>query len=277
METALFHATIAWMNSAQLRELLELSLVELESLIERLPDLDPVELVERLEALALLDQRRATFLDAAREHASTSRRRDEERSLRQFVLRALDEIQVPQTAGFLEDYIYARERVLLKTRGFSSLRRDENRAWRRQPGGRRAYIVPCLDTDGRAVPRWMGRSDWPLIDRIVVPGADDLWELQRFLILLRAWRQEPNELAEAVYRPLLEKYAPSLGDGEEAPTDLELLERETRGRIQSLGEAVGAQRAEAAGRLDRLTDEARLWGRGDGVGEMALVVSPVGP
>jgi hypothetical protein len=267
---------IAWMESEQLRELLELSRGELETLIERLPGLDPVELVERLEALALLDQRRATFLDAAREYASTSRRRDEERSLRQFVLRALDEIGVPQTAGFLEDYIYARERVLLKTRGFSSLRRDENRAWRRQPGGRRAYIVPCLDAEGRPVPRWMGRSDWPVIDRVVVPGAEDLWELQRFLVLLRAWHDEPNELAEAVYRPLLEKYAPT-GDVADAPgsnqSDLVQLERETRERVTRLGESVRAQRPEAAGRLARLTDEARLWGRGDGVGE-AVVTSP---
>jgi hypothetical protein len=170
-------------------------------------DLEPVELVGLLESLSLLDQQRAQMLERARREASLTRRRDEERSIRQFVLRALEEIDAPQTAGFLEDYVYARERVVLDTRGFGALRRDENRAWRRRPGHRRAYIVPCLDPSGAAVPRWMARSDWPLSARIVVPGVEMLWAWSRVEALCRGLRDEEDKTAMAVYAPLIEKYA----------------------------------------------------------------------
>src|SRR5436189_2814389 len=115
----------------ELRTLLEASRDEIAVLLERLATLEPVELAALLESLALHDQQRAALLHAIRNQASNTRRREEERSIRQFVLRALAEIGSPQTAGFLEDYIYARERIVLKTRGFAALRRDENRAWRR--------------------------------------------------------------------------------------------------------------------------------------------------
>jgi hypothetical protein len=272
-----FHASLAWMNIDELHSILELSSRELNELLARLPGLDPVELVARLEALAMLDRRRAAFLDLARNDASTSRRRDLDQSLRKFVLAALSEIAVPQTAGFLEDYIYARERVLLKTRGFSALRRDENRAWRRQPEGRIAYIVPCLDPEGRALPRWMGRSDWPLMDRVAVPGAEELWESERFLTLLAAWREEPSDLADAVYLPLLEKYAASShGDSDMASLKRDDHERLELGIEASLGvvrEAIEERRRELAGAFERMSSEEQLWGRGDGAGRRNAAIT----
>src|SRR5262245_686858 len=118
--------------SSQLRAILIDSHKVSEELLARIDDsIEPAEAVSLLESLALIDGRRASVLEEFRAAASASRQREEERSIRQFVLTALGEIEMPQTAGFLEDYLYAKELVVLKTRGMGALRRDEYRAWER--------------------------------------------------------------------------------------------------------------------------------------------------
>jgi hypothetical protein len=232
---------------------------------------DPVDLVAMLESLSLRDQERGVLLDAVRLEASRTRRREEERSIRQFVLRALNEIGVPQTAGFLEDYVYARDRVVTKTRGFASLRRDENKAWRRRPDERTAYIVPCLTEDGRALPRWMARSDWTLEDRVFVPGVDALWQWQRVVALAHARRKEDDEHAERLYLALIERYAREArgSDGgrpaeddivDQRPVQLDFVIEEAAQRISSLEKKLRRPRSEAAERLASLPREQMLWG-----------------
>ena len=132
------------------------------------PSVPAARLAYWAEWLERLDDRRDELIRALREEATEVRKRDEERSVRQFVLRALDELDSPQNAGFLQEYVWARYGVDLDTRGFGALRRDERRSWSRNPGRRRAYIVPTLDAEGRPLARWMARSDWPLERRITI-------------------------------------------------------------------------------------------------------------
>lgn len=246
-----------------------------------------VELVAMLESLAVLDQQRAVLLEVVRLEASNTRRREEERSIRQFVLRALDEISAPQTSGFLEDYVYARERVVTKTRGFSSLRRDENKAWRRRPDDRNAYIVPCLAEDGRAVPRWMSRSDWGLHERVLVPGVEELWHWKRVNALFDALYQEDDEHAEQLYVGLIVRYAQEAredddgnpGDGAEIgevrTVDLEALQGEAAGHVTRLEAVLLPRKTEAAARLTVLPREQMLWGAtATGVQERSEVGEP---
>lgn len=194
------------------------------------------------------------------------RRREEERSIRQYVLAALEQIGVPQTTGFLKDYVYATELVEVKSRGMGALRRDEYRAWDRlRDRPRKAYIVPCLDEDGRPVPRWMARSDWPLHRRLVVAGAEQLWELDRVRSLLAAYRESDPE-ADALFRPQIERYAREvLGDG--AIQDVSLDEvwltrlRSAAGdRQASLEPAVIAAQEKAAMKLAKIEEAQQLWG-----------------
>jgi hypothetical protein len=186
-----------------------------EHLLHRLEqDADPVEIVGLLESLALVDERRMRLLEDFRKRASSLRKREEERSIRQFVLRALDQIGVPQTTGFLEDYLYATELVEAKSRGMGALRRDEYRAWARlraQP--RVAYIAPCLDEEGRAVPRWMSRTDWPLERRLLVRDAEELWKVHRILALVDACQSSDPD-SEALFVPLIDRYAHDVFDNE---------------------------------------------------------------
>ena len=238
-------------------------------MLEQLDDADPdpSNLVAVLEALVLLDQQRAQLLERIRVEASDTRRRQEERSLRQFVLRALDEIRVPQTAGYLDDYVYASERVVLKSRGFAALRRDENRAWRRRPGHRVAYIVPCLDARGQPVPRWMGRSDWDLRERVVVGEAEALWSWSRIPALFRAWRGSEDEITEALYVPLINRYyREATGDEDFTesadPHWLDVVESEAERHLKPLRREVRSASDDLARRLSELTQEEQLWGAG---------------
>lgn len=253
--------------NTQVARLLEESRAETSNALERLgaTEVDAVELVAMLESLSRRDHQRAQLLDQARVEASATRRRDEERSIRQFVLHALEEIGVPQTAGFLEDYVYARERVLLSTRGFGALRRDENRAWMRRPGHRRAYIVPCLNEAGRAVPRWMARSDWPIEERVFVPGVDQLWSWTRVLVLAKASRDEDDETASALYAPLMQKYATEArGDAEpeaeRVGISLAEAKEEATEEVERLRRQLAAPRAELAARFADFDAEQQLWG-----------------
>lgn len=241
-------------------------LARLESLGELGAAADPVEIVNLLEALARIDERRAGLLDRFRREASSLRRREKERSIRQFVLRALDQIGTPQTTGFLEDYLYTTELIEAKSRGMGALRRDEYRAWDRlRDRPRVAYIVPCLDEEGRAVPRWMARSDWSLASRLTVGGAEDLWALQRVIALLQGY-QESDPNSEALYRPLIERYASEALNGEFAVTIAgdRTWADELRGAVSrrrdDLAQAVAASQEQAANRLADLDEARRFWG-----------------
>jgi hypothetical protein len=240
---------------------------EITRVLERLEadEIDAAQLVPHLENLARLDREREALLDQLRHQASTERRRDEERSIRQFILQALEEVHAPQTAGFLEDYVYARERVILNSRNFGALRRDENRSWMRPRSRRRAYIVPCLDEEGEPVPRWMARSDWALAERIFTPGVEALWGWMRVLALSAALRQEEDDTAKALYVPLIEKYVAEAGReqdgyGDDSVVDWEEAEQQARAAVDRLEDEFSAPRAAIARRFAELEPGQQLWG-----------------
>jgi hypothetical protein len=254
--------------TSQLRAVLLDSHKVSEELLKRLDDsIEPAEAVSLLESLALIDQRRAIVLEEFKTAASASRQREEERSIRQFVLSALDEIEMPQTAGFLEDYLYATEFVVLKTRGMGALRRDEYRAWERlRDRPRVAYIVPCLDEEGHAVPSWMARSDWPLEDRIVVAGVEELWRFGRVRSLLKAYRDADTD-AESLFLPAITRYATeAVGDVaiDEANVpdkrSLQALSARVDESIAGLEAKLAPARKRVAERLSHTAEQQQLWG-----------------
>lgn len=232
------------------------------------PTVDPVALVGAAESLERFDRARSKLIWGLQAAASESRRREEERSIRQFVLRALDSIGSPQNAGFLEEYVWASERVSLNTRGFGALRRDERRSWGRRPGHRLAYIVPCLDVEGNPVARWMARSDWPLSKRVIVPGADELFDLKKVATLLAAEGQRDRSEPDDPFLPLIEKYAASIL-GVDTPQEIESdrdgwttrLNEVVSARIGELGASVERAQSTAAQELGELSEEDQLWGR----------------
>ncbi|MDP9280016.1 MAG: hypothetical protein M3P00_11415 [Gemmatimonadota bacterium] len=256
----------------ELRELLLGSRRITDELLARLEehDLQPSEVISLLESFALVERRLAPIVEQLRTATSQQRQREEERSIRQFVLGALQEIGVPQTAGFLEDYLYASDLVVLKTRGLGALRRDEYRAWDRQRRNGRprlAYVVPCLDESGSPVARWMARSDWPLRERLLVPGAEELWEAHRLRALIDGHGEAADD-GDVLFLPLIERYAGELfEDGTElGALDSEGLERlraKAEKRIATQERAVSQARDRTARRFEKWDEPTRLWGKAD--------------
>jgi hypothetical protein len=257
-------------NSDPMRELKSILVQSREvsgRLLERLdhhPDM--IEVVGLLESLSLSDERRAHVLDRLRHEASSVRKREEERSVRQFVLRALERIGTPQTTGFLEDYLYATELVEAKSRGMGALRRDEYRAWARlRDRPRVAYVTPCLDEERSPVPRWMSRSDWPLEWRLVVDGAEELWAAHRVLALTDAFRDSDPD-SEALFLPLIGRYAQeALGDDvspevPESTSAVDAIVRAVRGRTSELEPRVARAQERLATRFTDADELQRFWG-----------------
>ena len=131
--------------------------------------------------LGRLDEHREELIGQLRRAASAGRRASRPGPpIRAVVLAALDELGWPQNARFLEEYLWAKRELQLDSRAFASLRRDELRAWRRAPKARSAYIVPALNPDGSANPRWLTSSAWDLSRRVVASSESErLFDLQK--------------------------------------------------------------------------------------------------
>lgn len=241
----------------------------------------PAELIDRVDVLEGLDERRDVLIQSLREEASRTRLREEEKSVRQFVLEALKEIDRPQKAGFLNEYVWASEQVSLDTRGFGALRRDERKAWerhrsRRQAGDRRpprgAYIVPALDEQGRPHPRWVARSDWPAERRVVLQPDDRLVELTKLRALIRARQERRPDMPYDPLGSLIEKHAGQLLEVFDAPPITDVSSREAW--LESVGDRVEKEikkaerstqrkRRAAAELIEALPEESQLWGAPD--------------
>jgi hypothetical protein len=148
-------------------------------------DVPVAELVAQATMLGRLDQRREELIGELRRTASAGLRAAQPGPpIREVVLAALDELGCPQNARFLEEYLWAKRQLQLDSRAFASLRRDELRAWLRAPGARSAYIVPALNRDGTANPRWLTSSAWDLSRRVIAsPATERLFDLQKIIAL----------------------------------------------------------------------------------------------
>ena len=148
-------------------------------------DVPVAELVAQAAMLGRLDQRRQELIGELRRTASAGLRAAQPGPpIREVVLAALDELGWPQNARFLEEYLWAKHQLQLDSRAFASLRRDEFRSWQRAPSLRSAYVVPALNPDGTANPRWLTSSAWDLPRRVVASAATErLFDLQKISAL----------------------------------------------------------------------------------------------
>src|SRR6201996_3510858 len=199
--------TVLFVSLAAVRSDLVLTLEETLKLARRLAEdardtkVPVAELVAQATMLGRLDQQREELIGQLRRTASAGLRATTPGPpIREVVLAALDELGWPQNARFLEEYLWAKRQLQLDSRAFASLRRDELRAWRRAPGARPAYIVPALNPDGSANPRWLTSSAWDLPRRVIASA-----ETERLLALQKATAR-PARGPRGPPAPLLERY-----------------------------------------------------------------------
>lgn len=217
--------------------------------------------------LERLEQRREELIGELRRSASAGiRATTPAPPIREVVLQALGELEWPQNAGFLEEYLWAKRQLQLQSRAFASLRRDERRAWRRAPGSRAAYVVPALNPDGSANPRWLTSSAWQL-DRRVIASADTarLFDLRKISALRVRGSRGP-------LGTLLERYAGQILAVEPLPVSATAAQtRAWRTHVHALASALidqigsrdGPRRKRVARGLAGLPEHDRVWGRED--------------
>src|ERR1700761_1897849 len=204
--------TVLTVSLAAVRDDLAAALEETLKVARRLAedardtDVPVAELVAQATMLGRLDQRREELIGQLRRTASAGLRATTPGPpIRAVVLAALDELGWPQNARFLEEYLWAKRELQLDSRAFASLRRDELRAWQRSPGARSAYIVPALNPDGSANPRWLTSSAWDLSRRVVAtPETERLFDLQKIIALrVRGSRGPLGTLLERYVKQVL--------------------------------------------------------------------------
>jgi hypothetical protein len=184
--------------------------------------------------------------------------------MRANVLEVLDQLGWPQNAGFCEEYLWARRQLQLDSRAFASLRRDEQRSWHRSPASRDAYIVPALNPDGTANPRWLTSSAWPLERRVVAsPRTEELYDLQKIASLdVRGHRGPLGTLLERYAKQVLDIDPPPVSA---TPAQTSAWRTRVRQHARELIDVIRGHddpRREALARdLESLPERDRAWGR----------------
>ena len=223
------------------------------------------ELVAKASMLGRLDERRENLIGQLRREASAGGRAARPGlPVRAVVLTALDELGWPQNARFLEEYLWAKRELQVDSRAFASLRRDELRAWQRAPGARSAYIVPALNPDGSANPRWLTSSAWDLSRRVVAsPESERLFDLHKIHALrVRGSRGPLGTLLERYAARILAIDPPPVSASAAATSAWRAhVSAHTAALIEVIRGHDDADRDRIASRLADLPAEDLAWGR----------------
>ena len=185
---------------------------------------------------------------------------------RQRVLDTLDELGVPARPRLVSAFAAAVHRWTVPAAQFSSLRRDDRRAYERAPASRPAWIVPAIDGKTlAAVPRIVANSSWAPERRVLASQSLVTHRLRSALAILQAAdaaRDAPGGVPPSLER-LAWDFVESLRDtvafgAADTPAAMRDSIHQALERIEP---ADLDERREAAARLHELPPVDRLWGR----------------
>lgn len=192
--------------------------------------------------------------------APTKSGRTRGRALREILLDTLDLVGVPAAPTLIAELAHAVAGVDVAPSRFASLRRDDARAARRDPGARPAWLAPALNaTTLTAMPRLLTSSAWPLERRLIAPASLKLVHLRTIQALLD-WsaRFAPIDPASATQ---VEAVALRLAGDVPGLTDTVKRRRDAvAAELALLEEADRSARAAAAQRLRDCPADVQLWG-----------------
>jgi hypothetical protein len=186
------------------------------------------------------------------------------KTVREIALDAIDEIGVPVSPSTISDFAMATTGVGVPATRFASLRRDEERAARRDPASRPAWVVPALSAARlTALPRLFSSSAWELERRLVGVRSARVNHLYTTLAFLdRFERQLSTNTDPGAVENLLVRYARGVPGA--TASGGEVNGAHIRAVVQAELAAIEPEdlkeRRDAAARLAKYRDQEKLWG-----------------
>jgi hypothetical protein len=147
----------------------------------------------------------------------------------------------------------------------ASIRRDEERAYRRRPTARPEWIVPALNTVNlTALPRLVALSSWEPERRLIGPRSPHVNHLRILVTLIdQVERRSPSSASLQRFVALIGRLAAPLPESREvgARDGLTRLRRAAEEELALIEPVDRADRARAARLLLGLSAHEQLWGR----------------
>jgi hypothetical protein len=188
------------------------------------------------------------------------------RPLRELVLDILDERGVPALPRVIGVVAVARYGKTLPVSRFASLRRDEERAYRKDPS-RPAWVVPALSLRGlTAIPRIVTSSSWPPGRRLIGSRTLRANHLRTLIALLAASERAHSGGDTGAARqlePLIANFAQTLpGASELGPArHYDCIRKAAEIELGYIERLDLEERDAAARRVKRLPELYQLWGQ----------------
>jgi hypothetical protein len=265
-------------TQARLRERLTQSVEKQRGLLEELERLirDPsnssatIDVQRRLSRLAAEQARLVAELEVAQlapsDRVKTAAGLAGQRPMREQVLDILDELGVPVAPRVISEVALACYGRSLPAARFASLRRDEERAYRKDPTARPAWVVPVINVVGlTAIPRIIANSAWEAERRLIGARTLRTNHLKTLIALVNRTIHLSNGAAEPdpQLAALIARYAGSIG-GAMAPveaSDFVLIRAAAEEELARIEPLDAEERHAAARRLAKLPAPEQLWGR----------------
>jgi hypothetical protein len=202
-----------------------------------------------------------------REIAGKRRLRHSGRTLREQALDILDEIAVPLSPSAIVEFAEATVGVTFAASRFASLRRDEERASRRDALAKPAWIAPALSSNSlTSVPRLLTSTAWPAERRLIGPRTPRVNHLRALLAYLGRYdllQTTDPQRAKNLLEGLIWRHAravPGATKQGERP-DLEHIRSAINSELSLIEPEDEAERKSAAERLLDLSPAFQWWGR----------------
>jgi hypothetical protein len=202
-----------------------------------------------------------------REIAGKRRLRHSGRTLREQTLDILDEVGVPMSPSAIVEFASATSGVTFAASRFASLRRDEERASRRDAVAKPAWIAPALSSNSlTSIPRLLTSTAWAAERRLICPRTPRVNHLRSLLAYLRRYElllaSDPPR-AKILLEGLIWRHAravPGATKFGEAP-ELHHIRNTIDGELSLIEPEDEAERKAAAERLLNLAPAFQWWGR----------------
>jgi hypothetical protein len=195
-----------------------------------------------------------------------SRKPSGRRPVRELVLDVLDELRVPAQPRLTSEYTAARYFLSIPPGRMASLRRDEERAYEKDPQSRPAWVVPALNAyTQRAIRGFLTSSAWESERRVIASRTLRVNHLKTLLALLSEIEEQASESARTRLFSLALRFAESVpGAIEPGQTpEVATIRKAAEGELSRIEGGDLDERREAASRLNRLEEKWRLWGAPD--------------